>query len=428
MVGAIGTLVPALAASPVRAASPLAPAPSKDKTPGEIAKDERYWRNVAEQFNVTNDFINLENGYYGIMPDAVRQTFHSNVDLLNSRNSRLLRTTYKSEADKIRQRIADLLGAQQGEIALTQSGTEALQNLIGGYNELRPGDAVMYADLDYPDMQNSMDWLKDRRGVKVVTLAIPEPATRQAVLDAYAAAFRDHPAVKLLLLSHVNNRTGLVLPVREIVSMARDHGVDVIVDAAHSWGQLDFTVADLEADFVGFSLHKWIGAPLGTGFLYVRQHRLNAIDPAFADRSYPPDDIRSRVVSGTRDVACVLSVPSALDHHVSLGSTVKHARLQHLRDCWVKAVSDIDNIEILTPEDPSMYSAITSFRITGRISKADNEAISNYLFDRYRIFTVERDGPVKGSCVRVTPALFTLREQVDQLAAALHDAAERFRA
>lgn len=430
MVTGLGALSTAFAAipGPLAAAAPQPPTRPNGNSPDETARDELFWRGVARQFKTSDEFVNLENGYYGIMSDPVRHAFHHNVDRLNELNSYLLRNTYKPEADEIRGRIATLVGARKEEVALTQSGTEALQNLIGGYHDLRPGDAVMYADLDYPDMTDAMDWLKDRRGVEVVTIAIPEPATRQAVLDTYAAALREHPKLKLLLLSHVNNRTGLVAPVREIVDMARGHGVDVIVDAAHSWGQLDFTIDDLGADFVGFSLHKWIGAPLGTGFLYIRQARLGSIDPAYADESYPADDIRSRVVSGTRDVACVLSIPAALDFHTALGSAVKQARLQYLRDRWVTAVSDIDNLEVLTPNDSSMYGAITSFRVTGRTSEEDNAAIAKYLFDRYRILTVERDGPVKGGCVRVTPALYTLPEHVDHLATALQDVAERFRA
>ncbi|WP_240809170.1 aminotransferase class V-fold PLP-dependent enzyme [Microbispora catharanthi] len=345
------------------------------------------------------------------MPEPVRRAYHRNVDLLNEQNSSLLRTTYKPEADQIRQRVAEALGASRDEIAFTRGGTEALQNLIAGYRRLQPGDAVMYADLDYHSMQYAMNWLADRRGVRVERMVVPEPATRQAVLDAYERALREHPRVRLLLLSHMNNRT---------------EGVDVIVDAAHSWGQLDFTIDDLGADFAGFSLHKWMGVPLGAGFLYIRKGRLPDIDLAFCDETYPANDIRSRVHSGTLDVAPILTAPVALDFHNTLGAAVKQARLRFLRDRWVHQVLDIPNVEILTPEDPAMYGTITAFRITGRTSEADNVAIRKYLLDRYRIFTVRRGGPARGDCVRVTPALFTSRDDVDLLATAIRDVARRF--
>ncbi|WP_087929553.1 aminotransferase class V-fold PLP-dependent enzyme [Streptomyces albireticuli] len=418
--------IPAAARGASEESPPLAvPAGAR---PEEVARDEGFWRAVARQYRVSREFVNLENGYYGIMPEVVRRANARNVERLNSLNSYLLRTTYKAEAEEIRRRTAAVAGVPTEEIALTRCGTEALQNLIGGYNRLRPGDDVMYADLDYYSMQYAMNWLKDRRGAGIVRIAVPEPATRQAVLETYAEALRAHPRVRLLLLSHMNNRTGLVTPVREIVAAARERDVDVIVDAAHSWGQLDFALPDLGADFVGLSLHKWMGAPLGTGFLHIRRSRLADIDPVFADETYPVTDIRSRVHSGTMDVAPVLSVPTALDFHRALGGgPVKQARLRYLRDRWVRAARDLPGLEVLTPDEPAMYGGITSFRVTGRTSEADNTAIARYLFDEYKIFTVRRGGPVKGDCVRVTPALFTGRDDIDRFSAALRDVSRRFR-
>ncbi|MEU7004121.1 aminotransferase class V-fold PLP-dependent enzyme [Nonomuraea sp. NPDC046570] len=419
----------ALTAAALPGAGPLADAQSETPAemltvpdgvaPEQVARDERFWAAVATQFRVSADFVNLENGYYGIMPEPVRLAYQRNVDHLNERSSHLLRTDYKPRADQIRQRLAALLGVTREEVALTRGGTEALQNLIGGYRRLRPGDAVMYADLDYHSGQYAMNWLRERRGVRVERLVIPEPATRQAVLDAYERALREHPKVRLLLLSHMNNRTGLVTPVRQIVAMARDRGVDVIVDAAHSWGQLDFTVADLDADFAVFSLHKWMGVPLGAGFLYIRSHRLADIDPLFADETYPATDIRSRVHSGTMNVAPHLTVDTALDFHQSLGAKVKQARLRWLRDRWVRQAREYGNVQILTPDELGAYGAITAFRLRGRTSEADNLAITEELMTRHRIFTVARTGMTGGDAVRVTPALFTSADDVDRLANAL---------
>ncbi|MEV7009183.1 aminotransferase class V-fold PLP-dependent enzyme [Streptosporangium sp. NPDC051022] len=423
-----GTPVPAARVSPVdeppSGEPPVAPA---GVAPGRLAREEGFWRSVARQYRVSADFVNLENGYYGIMPEPVRRAYHRATDHLNEYNSHLLRTAYKSEAERVRRRVAAVVGVEAGEIALTRGGTEALQLLIAGYRRLRPGDAVMYSDLDYHSGQYAMNWLRQRRGVRVERLTIPEPATRQAVLEAYATALKEHARVRLLLLSHMNNRTGLVTPVAEIVAMARERGVDVIVDAAHSWGQLDFTMADLGADFGVFSLHKWMGVPLGAGFLYIRKDRLADIDPAFCDETYPAGDIRSRVHSGTQDVAPALTVGAALDFHDRLGAAVKQARLRFLRDRWVHQVLEVPNVEVLTPEESGMYGAITAFRITGRTSEADNTAITTELMERYRIFTVHRGGLARGDCVRVTPALFTACEEVDLLARAVRDLAHRMR-
>ncbi|MEO3886736.1 aminotransferase class V-fold PLP-dependent enzyme [Nonomuraea sp. B5E05] len=422
MVAGFGALAAGAAIRPAAAEALTVP---QGVSPELLARDERFWGTVARQFQVSPDFVNLENGYYGIMPDQVRRAYHRNVDHLNERSSHLLRTEYKPRADEVRERIAALLGVSGKEIALTRGGTEALQNLIAGYNRLRPGDAIMYADLDYHSAQYVMNWLPARRGVHVERIVIPEPATRQAVLDTYERALQRHPKVRLLLLSHMNNRTGLVTPVREIVAMARRRGVDVIVDAAHSWGQLDFTLTDLDADFAIFSLHKWMGVPLGAGFLYIRDGRLADIDLLYNDETYPASDIRSRVHSGTMNVAPHLTVDTALDFHETLGAKVKQARLRFLRDRWVRQARELGPVQILTPDEPGMYGAITAFRLHGRTSKDDNVAIADDLMTRHRIFTVARSGMSGGDAVRVTPALFTSAGDVDRLAAALNDICPR---
>lgn len=404
----------------------LAAPPGSD--PERLARDEEFWGRVARQFRVSPDFTNLENGYYGIMPDPVFREYERQSRRLNETNSHLLRGTYKqTEYDQVRARVAGVAGVAPQEIALTRCGTEALQNLIAGYNRLRPGDAVMYCSLDYHSAIYAMNWLKDRRGVDVITFKLPEPHTRQAILDEYARQLRSHPRVRLLLLTHMNNRTGLVIPIPELVALARRHGVEVIVDAGHSFGQLDFRLPDLGVDFIACCLHKWTHAPLGAGFLYIRAGRLPDIDPCYRDESFPPDNIRSRVHSGTMDIAPLLTLPVALDLHEAIGVANKQARLRYLRDRWVHQVRHLGNIEILTPEDPALYGAITAFRIKGRTTKDDNEAIARYLMDTHRIFTVPKGGTATGDCIRVTPALFTSTDQVDRLAEALPDVARKFR-
>lgn len=394
--------------------------------PIQLARDEKFWGKVASQFQIDRSFINLENGYYGIMPDPIYQSYLRNTSRVNRLNSYLLRSTYKDELESIRVFLAKVLGVPHDEVALTRGGTEALQNLISGYNRLEPGDQVLYADLDYYSCQYAFNWLEKRRGVSLIRINIPEPADRKSVLNAYSQALKDNPRLKLLLVTHLNNRTGLVLPVAEIADMARQSGVDVIVDAAHSWGQLDFNIEDLHADFVGLSLHKWIHAPLGIGCLYIRKNRMKDIDPCFGDQVYESSDVRARAHSGTLNIAPFLTLPAALDFHLSLGAQVKQERLRYLRNYWVSRVKGLESIQILTPDQAEMYGGITSFRIRGRGTKLENEILVKYLFEKYGIFTVQRGGVHLGDCVRITPALFTTIADVERLVAALEDAAQRF--
>jgi selenocysteine lyase/cysteine desulfurase len=341
------------------------------------------------------------------------------VDRVNRDNSFYARTSYGADLAAVRGRVAAFLGVGVDEIAFTRSATESLQCLIGGYNRLKPGDAVLYADLDYPAMQDAMRWLKERRGARIVRIDLPEPATRENVLAAYASAFDRDPGIRLVLLTHVSNKTGLVIPVAEIAALARQRGADAIVDAAHSIGQLNITVPDIGADFVGFNLHKWIGAPLGVGVFYIRKDRLADVDRMMGDEESPASSILSRVHTGTTNFAAFLSIPAALDFHAAIGPAHKAARLRYLRDRWVAAVKDVPAIEVLTPDDPGMSGGITSFRLRGKTTRQDAERIVDDLLKNHGIFTARRTGIAGGDCVRITPALYTKPTDDDRLARAL---------
>lgn len=410
----IGSAATAIAARVVKAsAAETVTLPSVEAT--AIATHKSYWAAVGDLYDVDRSIANLENGYWGIMARPVLQAYIENTQRVNRQNTVYARNVFSKDAEDVRNRVAAAVGATPEEIALTRGATEALQALIAGYNKLQRGDAVIYSDLDYDSMQYAMNALAARRGVEVKTFVIPEPATKEAVLEAYRAVLEATPKAKLLLLTHLSHRTGLVMPIREIADMARARGVDVVVDAAHSWGQMDFNVADLGADFVGFNLHKWIGAPIGMGFFYIRKGRLADIDRDLADEDWPQDDIRSRIHTGTTNFAATLTVPAALDLHEMISSKNKQARLTYLRDYWVKKARAIDGVEILTPDDAAMHAGITSFRIKGKISKEDNTALMVALRDTHKVLTVRRAGIAKGQCLRVSPALYTTEAELDRL-------------
>ena len=394
----------------------LQPPPSD---PLKAAADEAHWRSIASRYRVTDRVVNLEAGYWGMMSIPVHEEFVRQVERVNRESSFYARRSWGADLAAVRSRVAAFLGVGTDEIAFTRSATESLQLLIGGYNRLKPGDAVLYADLDYPAMQNAMRWLAERRGVRVVRIALPEPASRDAVMDAYASALKANRDVRLVLLTHLNNKTGLIIPVQELAALARAHDADVIVDAAHSIGQTTVKIPDLGCDFAGFNLHKWIGAPLGVAVMYIRKERLVAIDRMMADDEAPADSINSRVHTGTMNFAAFLTVPAALDFHEAVGPAHKAARIRYLRDRWVSQVRSHSGIDVLTPDDPGMAAGITSFRLHGRTSRQDNDRIVEELLTRHGIFTARRSGLEKGDCVRVTPALYTKAEDVDRLAAAL---------
>jgi isopenicillin-N epimerase len=260
-VATIGTTVGVPPASSMARTQQLPSLNRPTAAPELLAQNEEYWQRVAAYYPVSGSYTNLEAGYFGKMAAPVLAAFRDQMERVNRENSYYARRSYDAELQSVRTRVATFFGVEPEEIAFTRGATEALQCLIAQYSRLRPGDVVMYCDLDYPAMQWAMNWLVERRGVSVVRLAIPEPATRDNVLELYDEALRTNRQVRLLLLTHLSNKTGLIIPVREIVALARDRGADSIVDAAHSFGQVDISLGDLGADFVGLNLHKWIARP-----------------------------------------------------------------------------------------------------------------------------------------------------------------------
>ena len=399
------------------AALPFATAPIA----AAAAADDWEW--IAREYDVTREVIQLEHGNWGMMARPVLATYRANVERVNRDTSYYARRTMVADLEKVRARLAQWMGVSFEEIALTRNATEALSALILGYNRLKPGDAILYADLDYFSMQACVDSIARMRGLRVVKIALPEPATRQSLIDTYAEAFLANPAIKMALLTHISHRTGLAVPVADVATLARARGIDVIVDAAHSVGQLDFKLPDTNADFIGMNVHKWLGAPLGVGAIYVKRDRQGSIDVDPAESVLPPTDLASRVHTGTPDYAAQLTVPAALAFQDAIGAAPRAARLRALRDRWVNAVRDLPSVQILTGNDPSLHGASTSFRIQGRTSKEDNVALAKTLLEKYRIFTVFRDGLASGSCVRVTPALATSMSDCDKLAEAIRSIA-----
>ncbi len=401
-------------------AAPQAAAPVTKLQPNSIPLAD-----LPKHYDIEPGIHNLENGYWGVMPRSVAQVYAEQTAYVNRTNSIWARNVLPGGAclaaggREAREAVARQVGAHVDEIALTRSGSEALETLITRYKPLRPGDAVLYCDLDYDAMIASMDWLGDQRGAQVVRFAMPEPATTANILQAYDDVLKRTPNAKLLLVTQVSNRTGLVTPVKQIVAMARARGVDTIVDAAHGVACLDFQVPDLGADFVGWSVHKWTSAPLGTGAMYIRKDRLQDVDPADDAHDLSPDDISSRVAAGTVNFAAVLSIPAAVEFHFAVGAAAKEQHLRSLRDRWVHAVADLPEVEIAVPDDPARYCAITSFRLKGMHTEAGAHRVQQQLFDKYRVHTVWRKGVAKGPVIRVTPGLYSTAADSDALAAAL---------
>jgi selenocysteine lyase/cysteine desulfurase len=431
--GALGVSLPATAhALPSALPSgqthpPTMPAiaPRPKTTSDQLARDETFWQSVAGQYDVTDKITNLENGYWGIMARPVLNEYKRLTDWVNTENTYFARRNYGSVFSDIRDKVATFLNVASDEIALTRGATEALQALIGGYNKLSPGDTVMYADLDYSEMKNAMRWLEDRRGVNVVKITFPEPSkdqqlTEDNILAFYESALANNPTTKLLLLTHLNNWTGLIIPVAKIAAMAKTRGVDVILDAAHSVGQVDFDMKATGCDFIGVNLHKWVGAPVGCGVVYIAQKRITDID-TYMGKTPGSGSINARIDTGTSNFAAHMAIPAAINFHDQIGTPNKEARLRYLRSIWVDEARKMKGLMVLTPDNPKMVAGLTSFRLDGVTSTNANNALMKRLASQYGILTVRRTGPDAGDCIRVTPSFYNSPKDMEKLVAALRD-------
>jgi selenocysteine lyase/cysteine desulfurase len=385
--------------------------------------DEVGWKAIAKNYDVTNKITNLENGYWGIMARPVLNEYKRLTEFINKENTFFARLQWSETYRGVRDAVASFLQCDSAEIALTRGATEALQALIAGYNKLKSGDTVLYADLDYSEMKNAMRWLEIRRGVKSVKLTFPEPTKdRQLqehdILQFYEKAFAANPGTKLLLLTHLNNWTGLIIPVARIAKMAKERGADVILDAAHSVGQVDLKLNALGCDFIGVNLHKWVGAPIGCGVIYIKKDRVDAID-AYMGKPTAVSDINGRIDTGTLNFAAHMTIPSAIAFHNKIGTAAKEARLRYLRNLWVEAARKMNGLTVLTPDDPNMVAALTSFRLDGVTTTTANEAVTKQLAEKFGVLTVRRTGPAAGDCIRVTPSVYTSADDAMRLVSAL---------
>ncbi|KQM53886.1 class V aminotransferase [Pseudomonas sp. Leaf15] len=381
------------------------------------ADNERHWHAIAQRYELEPGPINLENGYFGRMSRAVQAQYLEHVAFINRSNSLYVRQRFEQgENVEIRRQLAGLIDADPDAIAFTRNATEALQSLIRNYNGLRPGDQVLISDLEYDTVKGAMRWLAGVRGVEVVELAHAHPASFDSLVQTYRDAFVKYPRLKLMALTHLTHRTGLVMPVAAISKAAREHGVDVILDGAHALGQIEFNLAELGIQFAGFNLHKWIGAPLTLGFLYIAPERLADIDPDMGEFHYPASDVRARTSYSTPNFPALMTLPLVLEEHRNLGgSAAKGARVNYLRDRWVSQVRGLPAIEVLTPDDPRLYCAITAFKFVGR----DQQEMADRLLKEYHLFTTTRTGAAFGSCIRVTPGLVTSVADIDGLVNAI---------
>lgn len=395
---------------PAPGAARVPPPPGRG-SPEEIARDEDYWAEVARAFTIDRSSVNLNNGGVSPSPAVVQEAMLRHLAAANSTPSYLaLTSAVTAQREAVRQRLAAHWGVDPEELAITRNTTEGLEACQLGI-DLARGDEVLATTQDYPWMLATFQQRARREGIVLRQFKLPVPAEDPAKIVALYEA-NITPRTRLILVTHVINYTGLVMPVREIADLARKRGIQVLVDGAHSLAHFDFKISDLGCDYFATSLHKWLFAPHGTGLLYVRRDRIRGLWPLMPAAATMDDDIRKFEQIGLRPAANALAIAEALTFHQAIGGARKEARLLYLRDTWARrllATGRVKMLSSLRPAPPRVASSIAMIEVDG----IDPVKLAAYLWDKHRIYTIGIPHPdVRG--LRVTPSVYTTLEELDR--------------
>jgi selenocysteine lyase/cysteine desulfurase len=385
----------------------------------ELAPQEDFWAAVRAKYRLKPDYINLESGYYTIQATPVLEAFIAKVREINYEGSYYLRTTQVPDKAAARDKVAAIAGCAPGELCITRNTTESIDTVISGY-DWKAGDEAVMAESDYAHMVAEFKLMARRHGIvnRVVVLPL-DPKSDDEIVRVYADVIT--PRTRLLMVSQMVNVTGQILPVRKIADMAHARGVDVLVDGAHAFAHVDFKIPDLGGDYYAASLHKWLGCPLGTGILYVRRDKIPKLWPIYADWRMTDDaDIMKLNHTGTHPVHTDLAIEHAIAFHESIGIQRKEARLRYLQTYWTSKVRPVPGVILNTPSDPARTCAIANVGVRG-VNAAD---LATTLLDKYKIWTNSVDNDAAGiHGVRVTPNVFTMPSDLDQLVKAVAEVA-----
>ena len=375
--------------------------------PDFAARDEEFWEVIQQAFNGNRALLNLNNG--GVCPspeivtDALCRYSRQQEDVPTYTMWQIL----EPQTEEIRTGLAAQFGCDREEIAITRNASESLETLLFGI-DLKPGDEILATTQEYPRMLTAIRQRERRDGVALRLVSYPTPPrSSQDILDAIASGIT--PRTRVILVSHVVFLTGQITPVKEICELGRSKGIEVIVDGAHSFAHLDFKQQDLGCDYFCASLHKWLYAPKGTGFLFVRREKIESVWPLMAAEPDRCADIRKFEETGTRSAATRLAIAEALRFHRCIGAARKEARLRLLRDRWAKPLSRLPNVSFYTRLDDKAACGIATMGIDG----VEPETLQSHLFAAHRIFTVAiAYDQIKG--IRITPNVYTTLAELDR--------------
>ena len=404
----------ALSFSPLISASELSDFKPISKNLPFINNEDELWKTVRSHYTLKDEYINLESGYYNIIPNPILDHFISHVKHVNIEGSYYMRKDLNKNKDRVTSELANLVGSTPDQIAITRNATESLDLVISGF-PWKNGDEAIYAKQDYGTMKEMFEQISDRYGVVNKIISVPNhPKNDEEIVSLYESQITSK--TKLIMVCHMINITGQILPIKKICEMAHSYGVEVMVDGAHCVGHFDFSIDDFNCDYYGSSLHKWLATPLGAGLLYVNKNKTHRIWPLLANGNTNKSDIKRLNHIGTHPVHTDLAISNSIDYIKWIGMERKENRMRFLQRYWSDQLRNIKNVVVNTPIDIQRSCGIGNVGLTN-ISPSKMERI---LFDKYNIITVAIDyANVKGC--RISPNIFTTTEELDTFVEAVKE-------
>jgi selenocysteine lyase/cysteine desulfurase len=376
-------------------------------SPEDLADDEDYWAIVQQAFSPDRSIINFNNGGVSPSPRIVHEAYKRNLDFANTATAWAIWKIQEPQREPVRERMARQWGVDPEEVAFTRNSSESLQICQQGL-ELRKGDEVLTTTQDYPRMITTFKQRARREEIALRQFKIPIPCEDPSTI---VRLFEQNitPKTRLILMCHIINITGQILPVKDVVAMARARNIPVIVDGAHALAHFDFKISDLACDYYGVSLHKWLHAPIGTGLLYVRRDKIKDLWPLMAAEEKQDSDIRKFEEIGTHPAAPYLAIADALTFHQAIGGARKEARLRFLRDRWARRLLDKGKVKLHTSLKPEFSCGIGTVQVEG----VDSQKLADYLWDSHKVLVVAiKHDEFEG--IRVTPSVYSTLEEVDR--------------
>ena len=368
--------------------------------------EENFWKSIRKDYLLKKDYVNLENGYYCFIPQPTLNKYLEHVKRINFEGSYYMRNQLDLDKRKTAERLSNLVNCDKDELAITRNTTESLDLIISGFPWKKKDEAI-FAIQDYGSMQEMFKLTAKRRGIVNKIISVPnQHENDEEIVSLYEQQITKK--TKLIMVSHMINITGQILPVKKICEMAHSYNIDVLVDGAHCVGHIDVDIKDLNCDYYGSSLHKWLSAPLGTGLLFVKKEKISKIEPILAGHVHQRDNIMRLNHIGTHPVHSDLAINDAIDYLESIGIERKQNRLRYIQRYWSDKLRFKNNIIINTPTEIQRSCGIANIGVKNKTP----DELSKILFNEYSIFTVAIDyANVKGC--RITPNIYTSEEELD---------------